>query len=85
MGTSFNNPTANVPSDAKAITLSDTADQAPYAFRGFMVTAAGAVAVITAGGTTITIPGCNPGVQYALGVSRFLTTGTTATGIIGLV
>lgn len=36
-------------------------------------------------GTTITIPGCAVGTVYPIGVSRFLSTGTTATGIIGLV
>lgn len=85
MGTQLNNPSTLVPMDVVDITTSDTADQKPYAFRGFMVTGAGNVAVITAAGTTVTIPGCLVGIQYVGGISRFLTTGTTATGIKGLV
>lgn len=88
MGTQLNNPSVLVPMDVVDITTSDTTDQKPYAFRGFMVSSAGDVAIITPAGTTVTIPGCLVGYQYAIGVSRFLTTGTTVatrTGLKGLV
>lgn len=85
MGTVPNTSTTFVPMDARAITPSNTDDQTNFAFRGFMVTTAGNVEVDTAGGTTIVIPACQPGVQYALGVARFRAANTTATGIIGLV
>ncbi len=88
MGTVPNTSTTFVPMDAKAITTSDSADQAPYAFRGFMVTTAGNVSVLMAGGdgsTPVVIPACQPGVQYAACISRFRATDTTATGIVGLV
>ena len=67
------------------ITLSDSADQLPGSFyQGFMVTVAGNVAIIDPDGVTTIIPGCQAGVQYAQLVRRFLSTGTTATGIKGI-
>lgn len=52
--------------------------------RAIMVTAAGDVAVVFRDGTSITLPALQPGVQYAVRLSRVLVTGTTATGIKGL-
>jgi ABC-type maltose transport system permease subunit len=46
-----------------------------------MVTTEGDVAVETASGTTGTLPGCLPGVQYYIRARKVLATGTTATGI----
>jgi hypothetical protein len=85
VGNQLNNPSTLVPMDVVDITTSDSADQKPYAFRGFMVTGAGNVAIITPAGTTVTIPGCAAGTIYGIAVARFLAANTTATGIKGLV
>lgn len=53
--------------------------------RALMVTDAGDVAVQFADGTAITLPGLTPGVIYPLRPCRIMATGTTATGIKGLV
>jgi hypothetical protein len=50
--------------------------------RSFYVGGAGDVTVTTIKGTTLTIPGVT-GI-FQLGVSRFHTSGTTATGIVAL-
>ena len=66
------------------ITPSDSADVPGGTLRGFMVGAAGNVAVVMADGSTGTLTGLNAGQQYSFQVTRILSTGTTATGIIGL-
>lgn len=53
--------------------------------RGLMVTTAGDVAVVFAGGSTVTLPGLIPGQQYIGRIRRVLSTGTTASGLKGLV
>jgi hypothetical protein len=53
--------------------------------RALMVTVAGNVAVVLRSGTTITLPGLTPGVVYPFRVARVLATGTTATGLKGLI
>ena len=53
--------------------------------RGLMVTGAGDVTVILKNGETLTLPALAPGVVYPIRVSRALDSGTTATGIKGLV
>ncbi len=53
--------------------------------RGLMVATAGDVAVVLRSGETLTLPGLTPGAIYPVRVSRVLSTGTTATGIKGLV
>lgn len=53
--------------------------------RGLMVTVAGDVAVTTVDGSAITLPGLVPGVIYPIRVKIVKVSGTTATGIIGLV
>lgn len=67
-----------------AITPSDSADVPGGYIRGFIVTVAGDVAVNMADGSTGTLPDCAVGVQHVYQISRILSTGTTATGIIGL-
>lgn len=82
----FNSVMNGPADDVVDITTSDSTDQNPLlSYRGFMVTAAGDVSVVTKAGTTVTIPGCVVGTVYPIGVSRFRATGTTATGIKGLV
>lgn len=67
-----------------AITPSDTVNVFGGNIRGFMVGVAGDVAVIMVDGSTLTLTGLTAGTIYPLQVSRFLATGTTATGIVGL-
>ena len=67
-----------------AITPSDSADVPGGYIRGFIVGVEGDVAVIMADGSTGTLPACAVGIQHAYQVSRVRSTGTTATGIIGL-
>lgn len=53
--------------------------------RGVMVATAGDMAVILKNGDAITLPGLTPGVIYPIRIARVLATGTTATGIKGLI
>ncbi|MEM1381554.1 MAG: hypothetical protein AAGH41_13115 [Pseudomonadota bacterium] len=71
------------PSRAAAISPSDSNDLT-FAIRGLMVAAAGDVSIITTGGDTVTLPALQPGVQYAVLATRVRSTGTSATGIVGL-
>lgn len=57
----------------------------PAVTRGVMVTSAGDVAVKLKSGDTLVLPGLAAGVIYPVRVARVLETGTTATGIKGLV
>ena len=66
------------------ITPDDGADL-PKVTRGLMVATAGDVAVKFKSGDTLTLPGLTPGVVYPLRVARVMATGTTATGLKGLV
>lgn len=66
-----------------AITPDDANDLAIMP-RALMVAGAGNVAVIMKDGSTGTLPALQPGVPYPVRVARVLTTGTTATGILGL-
>jgi hypothetical protein len=54
------------------------------AARSLYVGGDGNVAVITAGGSTVTFSGCVAGTILPVQVSRVLATGTTATNIIAL-
>lgn len=53
--------------------------------RGFRVGTAGNVAVVTRGGTTLTIPSCQTGETVALEVTKILSTGTTASNITAFI
>ncbi len=66
------------------ITPNDTADLTRVT-RGLMVAATGDVAVVLRSGDTLTLPGLTPGAIYPVRITRVLATGTTATGIKGLV
>jgi hypothetical protein len=70
------------PSGLVAIDISST--DHVVNLRGFMVTTAGAVAVIMADGSTGTFPACQPGTQYRGLIARIVRSGTAATGIVGL-
>lgn len=70
--------------DAFAITPHDTNDLAQTT-RGIYIGGAGAVAVITQAGTTVTFSGAAAGSVIPVSVSRVLSTGTTATNLVGLV
>lgn len=63
----------------------DDAADLPAVTRAFMVTTGGAVAVQLLSGDTLTLPGLTPGVVYPFRVVRVLASGTTATGLRGLV
>lgn len=52
--------------------------------RAIMVSGAGDLSVILKDGDTLVVPGLTPGVIYPLRVVRVLSTGTTATGLKGL-
>lgn len=67
-----------------AITPSDSADIAGGTVRAIMVGVAGDVAAVMADGSTGTFPALNAGDIYPFQIARVLSTGTTATGIIGL-
>jgi hypothetical protein len=57
----------------------------PEVTRGLMVTSAGDLAVVLKNGDAITLPGLTPGVIYPVRATRVEATGTTATGVKGLV
>ncbi|UWR19279.1 spike base protein, RCAP_Rcc01079 family [Sulfitobacter pontiacus] len=62
----------------------DTADL-PQITRGFMVGGAGDVAVTLKSGDAVTLSGLMAGVIYPFRISKVRDSGTTATGIKGLV
>ena len=66
------------------VTPSDGADLAEVT-RALMVSAAGDVAVTLKNGDQVTLPGLTPGVIYPVRVARVWATGTTATGVKGLI
>jgi hypothetical protein len=53
--------------------------------RAIILGAAGDVAVVLKNGDSITLPALAAGVIYPVRVSRVLATGTTATGLKGLI
>lgn len=65
--------------------IADDAADLPSVTRALMVAEAGDVAVVLKNGETLTLPGLAPGVIYPIRVSRVLATGTTATGLKGLI
>ncbi|MEL6885380.1 MAG: hypothetical protein AAFP87_12790 [Pseudomonadota bacterium] len=66
------------------VTPGDATDLAEVT-RALMVSAAGDVAVTLKNGDHITLPGLTPGVIYPVRATRIWATGTTATGVKGLV
>lgn len=75
---------SHVPQGILAVTPSD-ADALARPIRAFMVTVAGDVSALMEDGSLGTLPGCVPGAQYMANIVRINSTGTTATGIKGLV
>lgn len=69
--------------DAISITPSDSAELTKIP-RALYVGGAGAIAVVTALGTAITLSGAVAGSIIPLKVKQVKNTGTTATGLIGL-
>lgn len=63
----------------------DDATDLPAVTRALMVTTAGTVAVRLLNGQTLSLPGLTPGVLYPFRVLRVLVSGTTATGVKGLI
>lgn len=63
----------------------DDATDLPTVTRAMMVTSAGTVTAQMLSGETIALPGLTPGVIYPFRVVRVLASGTTATGLKGLV
>ena len=74
---------APIYTDAFAITTSDTLDLA-FVTRAIWVGGAGNIAVVTAGGETVTLNSAAAGALIPLRVSRVKATGTTATNLVGL-
>lgn len=66
------------------INPSDGSDLAQVT-RAVMVSVAGDLAVTLKNGDSITLPGLTPGVIYPVRASQIHSTGTTATGIKGLI
>lgn len=67
------------PEDAYAVTPHDTNPNNGY---GFQVGVTGDVAIVTVRGTTVTLPACQAGLQYAIKFGIIKATGTTATSIV---
>ncbi|SFS85577.1 hypothetical protein SAMN04488040_2119 [Sulfitobacter marinus] len=67
-----------------SITPDDAADVAQVT-RAVMVAGAGDLAVVLKGGDTVTLPSLMAGVVYPFRIERVLNTGTTASGVTGLV
>jgi hypothetical protein len=83
MATDLSNRSNNVvdpASNAAAVTPNDSTDLT-YTSRALFVGGAGNVAVIMAGGQTVTFTGVTAGALLPVRVSRVLSTGTTATTI----
>ncbi|MGD0899776.1 MAG: hypothetical protein ABR915_18240 [Thermoguttaceae bacterium] len=70
------------PTGIVAITPSDATPLAEP-IRGFMVAAAGNVAIVMLDDSRGTYPGCSPGAMYPGAIKQVMSTGTTATGIVG--
>lgn len=68
---------------AFAVTASNTVDL-PHVTRFIMVGVAGDVAVVTLNGDSVTLKGVAAGVPIPICVRQILSTGTAATGIVGL-
>ncbi|MEO1555935.1 MAG: hypothetical protein AAFS01_05855 [Pseudomonadota bacterium] len=66
------------------VTPADGADL-PAMTRAVMVTGAGDLAVTLKNGDAITLPGLTPGVIYPIRATQVAATGTTATGVKGLI
>lgn len=69
--------------DAAAVTKNDSTDLTVTA-RALYIGGAGDVAVITAGGSTVTFVGLAAGSVLPVRVKRVKSTGTTATSIVAL-
>jgi hypothetical protein len=69
-----------IPSDAVAVTTSDTAANA---FVGLYVGVAGDVAVKGASGTAVTFKNCPAGLIIPMATTLVMATNTTATNILG--
>ncbi|MDE1131271.1 MAG: hypothetical protein OSA49_06875 [Ascidiaceihabitans sp.] len=57
----------------------------PNVTRAIVLASGGDVSVVLKNGDAITLPGLTAGVIYPVRVSRVLVTGTTATGLKGLI
>jgi hypothetical protein len=66
------------------ITPNDASDLSSVT-RAIIISTAGDVAVVLKNGDTLTLPALAAGVIYPVRVSRILSTGTTATGLKGLI
>lgn len=80
-----NAPSMTAPGDdGFAITPHDT-NELTKVTRSIWVGAAGTVVLVTKGGTTLTFNGCAAGSVIPVRAKIVKSTGTTATGLIGLV
>ena len=69
---------------AASVTLSDTTADPSGPFAGFICGGSGSVAIVMLSGQAVTLAGVQAGIVYTLAITRVKSTGTTATGIIGL-
>ena len=79
----FSTGLSSPPTHAFAITASNTAGLS-YTTRGIYVGVSGDLAVVMAGGETVTFPSVAAGVLHPLRCSKVLETGTDASGIVGV-
>ncbi|MFM1966818.1 MAG: Verrucomicrobia phage [Actinomycetota bacterium] len=70
--------------DAKAVTPSDTADLPDGPCKALWVGGAGAISLITGGGSTVLVSGITAGYKLDMTAVRVRATGTTATLILAL-
>jgi hypothetical protein len=68
---------------SRGFAVSPSASPLVRPIRGLMVASAGDVEVRTVGGDEVTLPGLQPGVQYAILATHVLSGGTTAGGVVG--
>ena len=70
--------------DARAVTPNDTTALVGGQCRALYVGGAGNLAVITAGGSSVTFTAINAGTILPVAVTHVLLTGTTATSIVAI-
>lgn len=70
--------------DAVAVTPSNSTDDPAGPFAGFYTGSGGDISVVTARGSTVTFASTPAGVVMTCAIKRVRTTGTAATGVLGM-
>lgn len=74
-----------MPPEGGFVVVPNDAQDLREVIRGVMVAVAGDVRVALISGDVVTLPSLRPGVQYAFRATQIFASGTTASGIVGLV